>query len=186
MRASQLFSISTAGHTPQSSESKANTLLLAGNDAVPEYLTGREYLTLLSKLYSTPLAGIDAFADRYRMTQALDVLTEDYSHGMKKKLQLIAAFCLKRPVTLIDETLNGIDFTSLYLAKQDLLDLAKSSVVVLCSHDRTALEGTVCEYHTVDRGRLLPAITAEEMVQKYSSVSDYLVGLIDNEQRPHS
>lgn len=78
---------------------------------------------------------------RYGLAGRERDLIEDYSHGMQKKLQLIVAFLLRVPLTVIDETLNGIDVESLFFAAQDLRDLCNDGrAVLLCTHDFAMLE----------------------------------------------
>lgn len=112
-----------------------STLYVASNDNLPEFLTGEEYLRFVHGLYRerVDLALAGRLFERYQMTGRSSELIEDYSHGMRKKLQLISAFMLRRKLTIIDETLNGIDIDALYTFEEDVSSLASDGRSVRAS-----------------------------------------------------
>lgn len=135
--------IRVCGLDHRSRGAKTALMHLASNDYLPEFLTGLEYLRFMHSLYDEPLdvAAAETAFDRYQMTGRHQDLIEDYSHGMRKKTQLIAALLLRRPLTLIDETLNGIDIDATYTFERDIAELRMDGHgVLLCSHDFALLE----------------------------------------------
>jgi ABC-2 type transport system ATP-binding protein len=124
-------------------EARRSALFLPSEDYLPEFLTGREYLRLVLRLYGEmlPDAELAEYFDRFSMRGRSTDLIEDYSHGMRKKVQLIAALLLRRPFTAIDETLNGIDLEALYLCEKYLQQMRDAgSSVLLCTHDFELLQ----------------------------------------------
>ena len=74
---------------------------------------------LLARMYGldvNPGQMHDLFA-RYSMAGRYDDLIENYSHGMRKKTQLVAALLMRRPLLVVDETLNGMDLEALHLCE---------------------------------------------------------------------
>lgn len=72
----------------------------------------------------------------YAMEHRINHLIENYSHGMVKKIQLITAFILQSEITVVDETLNGIDIEAKEVSKILFRKLAeKDKLVIMCTHD---------------------------------------------------
>lgn len=156
-------------------EAKMASIYLASNDYLPEFLSGEEYLRFLHGLYGEPLDSelMKNQFERYGMEGRHKNLVEDYSHGMRKKLQLIAAFTLKRKMTVIDETLNGIDLDALYTFEQDVQDLASDGrAVLLCSHDFPMLENVADKILMLHRGILVVDSPTVEVIEDHGSLSN--------------
>ncbi|MCG7427097.1 ABC transporter ATP-binding protein [Helcobacillus sp. ACRRO] len=137
--------ITVNGADHASSAGRDDLIVLSSNEILPEFLRGLEYIELLHRMHRIPLdeKRMDALFERYAMAGRQRDLVEDYSHGMRKKLQLIGALMLQRPLTLIDETLNGVDLDSLFHAREDLRALADAgSAILLVSHDFPLLESS--------------------------------------------
>ena len=113
-------------------------MYLPSEDYLPEFLTGKEYLTLLCQLYQTSLNQklLDKLLRYYAMTDSLSQLIENYSHGTKKKIQLISAFLIQPPLLIIDETLNGMDIEAREITKTLFHHyVQKDKAILLCTHD---------------------------------------------------
>ncbi|PRB40063.1 ABC transporter ATP-binding protein [Arthrobacter sp. MYb23] len=151
-------SVHINGHRNSSRSAKMSAMYLSSNDYLPEFLTGEEYLRFLHGLYTEPLdlKVLGHHFDRYSMSGRHRDLIEDYSHGMRKKLQLIAAFMLERRLTVIDETLNGVDIESVKIFEKDVRNLASDGrSVLLCSHDFNVLENVADDIAVLIHGALV-------------------------------
>lgn len=141
------------------SDCKKQSMYLPGDNILPEFLTGVEYIGFMKRLYGFSESDklLNDLIKYYSMEEHLNSLIESYSHGMKKKIQLIAAFFIQPDFLVIDETLNGIDIKSKEVSKVLVRKLAKKNKgVILCTHDlefaeevgeRAILmyEGTICK-----------------------------------------
>ncbi|KAB1504287.1 ABC transporter ATP-binding protein [Corynebacterium sp. 320] len=116
-------------------------LFLGGNDTVPEYLTGKELIDTFSALYGQEIKqeDYDKLIRLFQLDNDDNQLIENYSHGMKKKIQLLAAVLLRRKLTILDETLNGLDEQAMDYMVGELAALSRDSAVVIASHDRRLL-----------------------------------------------
>lgn len=153
---------------------RSAVVYLASNDYLPEFLTAWEYLVMLRRLYGAALDrdAAEVMFDRYSMGGRIDDLIEDFSHGMRKKTQLIAAFLLRRPLTIIDETLNGIDLEALHLCEQELVRMrAEGCAVLLCTHDFALLERLADRVLFLDHGELVTAGVTADLVREHGSLS---------------
>ncbi|KUM40273.1 ABC transporter ATP-binding protein [Arthrobacter sp. EpRS71] len=151
-------SVHINGHRNSSRSAKMSAIYLSSNDYLPEFLTGEEYLRFMHGLYTEPLDlnVLGHHFDRYSMSGRHRDLIEDYSHGMRKKLQLIAAFMLERRLTVIDETLNGVDIESVKVFEKDVRKLAGDGrSVLLCSHDFNVLENVADDVAVLIQGALV-------------------------------
>lgn len=135
--------IRVAGSSNGRAPARLSGVYLSTNDNMPEFLTGDEYVRLFESLYGVRHddTRTSQLLQRYGLFAQRNELIEDYSHGMKKKLQFVTALLLNRPLTVIDETLNGIDLESLFYAADDIRSqCGADSAVLLCTHDFAMLE----------------------------------------------
>ncbi|MCX5385280.1 ATP-binding cassette domain-containing protein [Streptomyces sp. NBC_00083] len=81
--------------------------------AVDEYLTGRENLRMVGRLYqmSGKAAKVRAgeLLDRFNLADAADRPAKTYSGGMRRRLDLAAALVVSPPVMFMDEPTTGLD-----------------------------------------------------------------------------
>lgn len=169
----QRGTVAIAGGGNQGRKAKMASIYLASNDYLPEFLSGGEYLSFMHGLYNADLDQSDVAHqfERYSMKGRQRDLIEDYSHGMRKKVQLIAALMLKRQLTVIDETLNGVDLDAVYTFEADVRTLASEGrSVLLCSHDFALLERIADEVMLLNMGALVSKTATSEILEVSGSL----------------
>ncbi|MEU7020294.1 ATP-binding cassette domain-containing protein [Streptomyces sp. NPDC046203] len=81
--------------------------------AVDEYLTGRENLRMVGRLYQMGAKGAKVRADelleQFGLADAADRPARTYSGGMRRRLDLAAALVVSPPVMFMDEPTTGLD-----------------------------------------------------------------------------
>lgn len=105
------------------------------------YITGREYLSYFAK---EKLPKTIELAEKFQLP--LDKYVQYYSSGMKKKLGLIGMLMLDKPINILDEPFNGVDFEGVHLLYDIIRELKQSNkIVIISSHIIETL------FHTCDR-----------------------------------
>jgi ABC-2 type transport system ATP-binding protein len=81
--------------------------------AVDEYLTGRENLEVVGRLYHLPKKQARRRADellqRFDLVDAASRLVKTYSGGMRRRLDFSASLVFSPPVLFLDEPTTGLD-----------------------------------------------------------------------------
>ena len=113
-----------------------NRIGLAGQfAAVDEYLTGREAVEMVGRLYNlSPRTARDRAAEvleRFSLAADADRLVRTYSGGMKRRLDLAASLVGRPDVLFLDEPTTGIDPRSRLEVWALIRDLVGSGTTVL-------------------------------------------------------
>ncbi|GAA1747548.1 ABC transporter ATP-binding protein [Aeromicrobium alkaliterrae] len=182
--AHQSGTLTIGGHPHTGAAAKHASLYLPSDDYLPQFLTGREYLEMVGHLYGIDLPDPTELFTRFGMQGRLDDLVEDYSHGMRKKTQLISALTTRRPLTVIDETLNGIDVGSLRLCENEIGRLRdEGGAVVLCTHDFALLERLADRIVFLDLGRVVVDAPVRALVDRHGSLATLVFDHLDSAAR---
>lgn len=102
---------------------------------MPEYLTGEEYCTYLHVLKGNKLDKytFESLCQLFNLEKDKDKLIEQYSYGMKKKIQFITGILLKCKLYIFDELTSGLDIETILLIEKILL--SKKATFVVSSHE---------------------------------------------------
>ncbi len=165
---------------------------LAGQAAaVDDFLTGRENVEMVGRLYG--LSRTEA-SDRatdvlkgIRLTDAADRLVRTYSGGMRRRLDLAASLVGKPEVLFLDEPTTGIDPRSRLEVWDMIRDLVKTGTTVLLTTQYLDEADTLADrVAVIDKGRLISEGTAEELKDRFGgSVIEITVenGVVDQALR---
>lgn len=138
-------------------EVKSNFFFIPDRPYMYEKLTGREYLEFLINIYRR--GNIDSMAGllaEFDLTSRLDHLIESYSHGMRQKLLLSAAFMLDLSMLIVDEPLVGLDPRSAAVLRKKIVEFARGGKLALIStHQLSLAEHLATRIGILHNGRLL-------------------------------
>ncbi len=145
---------------------------LAGQSAaVDDYLTGRENLELVARLYHLPKTEArrraDALLERFDLVEAGHRQARTYSGGMRRRLDLAASIIAEPPVLFLDEPTTGLDPRS-RLALWDVIRglVAEGTTVLLTTQYLDEADALADRITVIDRGKVLAEGTADELKQQ--------------------
>ncbi len=141
------------------------------SDALPDWMTGREFLTLNLRLMGLPGREINQrvghWLERFELTDAAGRRLGGYSKGMRQKLKLAQALAHDPDVIFLDEPLNGMDPVS----RKHSIDLVRElgetgRTVMVSSHILPEVESMTGEIILIDRGKVLAEGAVTEIRDK--------------------
>ena len=130
------------------------------SDALFDWLTGRELLTLVLRLLDLPPAAVrertEAALTRVHLLDAADHRIGGYSKGMRQKLKLAQALAHDPQVLFLDEPLNGTDPVS----REEIIALVRElgdqgRAVLVSSHVLPEVEAMTERIVLIHHGRLV-------------------------------
>ncbi len=132
---------------------KKHMAYVPDNPQLDEYMTGIQYLNFICDIYEVSsqnrMQSIQRLSHAFHMEEHLKHLISSYSHGIKQKLALIAAFSHTPRLLILDEPFVGLDPDSfLILKKQMQLLCAQGSAVLFSSHILDVVE-KICSTITI-------------------------------------
>lgn len=136
--------------------------------ALFDRLTGFENLSFVARVHGLPEATFEQRASELlavmQLTEAAGTLVADYSHGMRKKLSLAAAFLPSPRLLFLDEPFEGIDAISSRQIKRLLHEfVGRGGTVFLTSHVLEIVERLADHVGIIHRGRLVVQGAMEEL-----------------------
>lgn len=132
---------------------------------LPAALTGREYLVLHDRLRRRDDSDrAEALCTLLGIRSALARQIAEYSHGMRRKLQFVAAVMHDPLVLVLDEPYRGLDPRSAALVQRYLEGIVSAGrAVLVATHDLLRAERDSDWVWLIDSGRLVAEGTASEV-----------------------
>jgi len=155
------------------------------NHAVYEGLTGREYVNYIADLYLVTTEErtkrLEEYAEKFKITAALDKPIKDYSHGMKQKITIIAALIHEPKVWILDEPLTGLDPYSIYQIKQCMKEhAAKGNIVFFSSHVIDVVENVCTRIAIISHGEKKYEASIDNLKKQNIKLEDIYLQYVSN------
>ncbi|MFG2294952.1 ATP-binding cassette domain-containing protein [Streptomyces sp. NPDC048603] len=136
--------------------------------AVDEYLTGRENLEMVGRLYQMRARAAKARAgellERFNLADAADRTAKTYSGGMRRRLDLAAALVVRPPVMFMDEPTTGLDPRNRQALWEVIQELVAGGTTLLLTtqylEEADHLAHDIC---VVDHGRVIARGTSDQL-----------------------
>ena len=139
--------------------------------AVDDYLSGRENVEMVARLYNLSAAEARRRADRVLegigLDDAADRLVRTYSGGMKRRIDLAASLVGRPEVLFLDEPTTGIDPGSRIGIWDLITDLVEGgTTVLLTTQYLDEADHLANRIAVIDHGRLISEGTGDELKDK--------------------
>ncbi len=151
-----------------------------------DYLTAREYLTFIGRMYLLPQEAVRARCDE--LLTMMDLQNEqkklvlEFSHGMKKKLALAAALLPGPSLLFLDEPFEGVDPVSSRMLRDVLKQcVARGATVFLTSHVLEIVEKLCTDVGIIANGRLVFQGSMDQ-VRRTGSLEDRFLAAVGKDQ----
>ncbi|MGH9146393.1 MAG: ABC transporter ATP-binding protein, partial [Vicinamibacterales bacterium] len=144
-----------------------------------EKLTAGEFLRFHGGLYGLDddgMAGrVQEMLDLFELGRWKDELVESFSHGMKQRLVMSAAFLHRPQAVLVDEPMVGLDPRGARLIKEVFRRMSERGVAILMSTHTLEVAQEMCDRITIIlKGRIIARGTVDELRQLAGSQDEHL------------
>jgi ABC-2 type transport system ATP-binding protein len=142
---------------------------LAGQSAaVDDFLTGRETLQMVSRLYGLSkkesVRRSNEILEKLDLVDAADRQAKTYSGGMRRRLDLGASLVASPKVLFLDEPTTGLDPRTRLQLWDIIRDLVKQGVSILLTTQYLDEADALCDYiYLIDKGNMVIEGTAEKL-----------------------
>ena len=165
-------------------ECKQRLAYIPDDPALYPYLSGIKYLNFIADVYRVGKEEreqrIADYADRFQLTADLAQPVSAYSHGMKQKLAIIAAWLHQPRLIIMDEPFVGLDPIAAHTLKLMMRELCDGGGSIFFSTHVLEVAEKLCDQVAIiRRGRLLISGPMDE-VRGDASLEEVFLELEDD------
>lgn len=145
------------------------------DETLLEYLTPNEIIEFIINAYS--LNPTQARQNAKRLFRLLDlqetnIIVNQFSRGMRKKVQLVSALIHHPKMLILDEPISGFDPTIISIMKDLLIELKnKGTSVIISTHDLSIANDIFDHVSVVKNGEIVLSSTKQELIKQNESLS---------------
>ena len=147
---------------------KRDLAYIPDNPDLYDYMSGIKYLNFIADVFGVSAADRQArirdYGDRFELTGDLAQPIAAYSHGMKQKLAIIAAWLHQPKLILMDEPFVGLDPKASHLLKGMMHEVcAAGGAIFFSTHVLEVAEKLCDKVAIIKGGKLIRSGTMEEV-----------------------
>lgn len=142
--------------------------------ALDEYLTGKENLEMIGRLYHLRHSEIkqrtNELLEQFDLTEASNRIVKTYSGGMRRRLDLAVSLIASPPVIFLDEPTTGLDPRSRLILWDIVKRIASSgTTILLTTQDMDEADHLADRLIVIDGGRIIAEGTSDELKSRVGS-----------------
>ena len=147
---------------------KRELAYIPDNPDLYEYMNGLKYLNFIADVFGIDFAlrqqRIAYYANLFELTNDLAQPIAAYSHGMKQKLAIIAAWLHEPRLIIMDEPFVGLDPKAAHLLKGLMREVCNNGGAIFFSTHVLEVAEKMCDkVAIIKNGRLIRSGTMEEV-----------------------
>ena len=147
---------------------KRDIAYIPDNPDLYDFMSGIKYLNFIADIFGIPAdvraERIRKYADVFELTEDLAQPINAYSHGMKQKLTVIAAWLHAPKLIVMDEPFVGLDPKASHLLKEMMREHCDAGGAIFFSTHVLEVAEKLCDkVAIIKEGRLIKAGTMEEV-----------------------
>ncbi len=147
---------------------KKEIAYIPDNPDLYDYMTGIKFLNFIADIFGIRAADRQArihdYAERFELTADLAQPIASYSHGMKQKLAIIAAWIHQPKLIIMDEPFVGLDPKAAHLLKGMMREVCdEGGAIFFSTHVLEVAEKLCDKVAIIKAGRLIRSGTMEEV-----------------------
>jgi len=161
---------------------KASLGFIPDRPFIYEKLTAGEFLRFHAGLYGMDGGGVTErvreMLELFELTRWEDELVESFSHGMKQRLVMCAAFLHRPEAVLVDEPMVGLDPRGARLIKDVFRRMSGRGVAILMSTHTLEVAQEMCDRISIIlKGRIIARGTVTELRAMAGNPDDQLTSV---------
>lgn len=165
-------------------EYKKKVAYIPDNPDLYEYMTGIKFLNFISDIFgidtNTRKEKIDKLSEQFEIKNDLGKPISTYSHGMKQKLAIIAAWIHSPEFIIMDEPFVGLDPKAAYILKGMMREACDNGCAIFFSTHVLEVAEKLCDkIAIIKKGDLIKSGTMEE-VKGDDSLEDVFLEMEEN------
>ena len=147
---------------------KKKIAYIPDNPDLYEFMTGIQYLNFVADIFGVSADDrqerIRHYGDLFKLTADLAQPIAAYSHGMKQKLAIIAAWLHQPQLIIMDEPFVGLDPTASHLLKGMMREVCdQGGAIFFSTHVLEVAEKLCDKVAIIKQGQLIRAGTMDEV-----------------------
>ena len=163
-------------------QAKASLGFIPDRPFIYEKLTAGEFLRFHGGLYGLDGGAVDdrvaEMLDLFELARWRDELVESFSHGMKQRLVMSAAFMHRPRAVLVDEPMVGLDPRGARLIKDVFRRMSERGVAILMSTHTLEVAQEMCHrVSIIQKGRIIAHGTVDEVKQMAGGADEHLTSV---------
>ena len=161
----------------QPEEAKASLGFIPDRPYIYDKLTAGEFLTFHAGLFGMQGDGVKPrvheMLDLFELRRWENELIESFSHGMKQRLVMSAAFLHRPRAVAVDEPMVGLDPRGARLIKDVFRRMSERGVAILMSTHTLEVAQEMCHrISIIQKGRIIAQGTVDDVRQIAGSTTD--------------
>ena len=147
---------------------KKQIAYIPDNPDLYDFMSGIKYLNFVADIFEVGAEErqerIKKYADMFELTNDLAQPISAYSHGMKQKLAIIAAWMHNPKLIIMDEPFVGLDPKASFLLKEMMREVCKEGGAIFFSTHVLEVAEKLCDKVAIIKsGKLIRSGTMEEV-----------------------